>query len=395
MKVPVLDIAGAPYELGLAHGKALAAQIAAYTAERVELAGTSGWTGREASRDEVMALAAACLEAHAAYSPRLFEELHGIAAGSGVSAAELIVAGGFTDFVDVVAGSRGGAKAKARLDNETDDCTAFLVPGSRMRGSDGARGSIGDGSDAAVRSGAATANGPLARSGALAQTWDMHESSAEHLVLLRGRPKDAPDFTVYSTAGCVGMIGMNEAGLCVGINNLLAADGRVGVTWPFAVRALLEQETTAAALRLLLETPLAGGHNYLILDAGGVGANVEAMPTRQHVTTLEDDPVVHANHCLHPETVAVEREREASSQANSVARQADAERLLDRHDLGVDDLKAVTADQASICRVGTAPGYVGTCGGVVMVPATGELWVVGGRPSEGEYQRYEVTPAHA
>src|SRR5690606_27247627 len=223
MSFPVLEVAGSPYEMGLAHGKALARQIAEYAAERVQLSGQRAWTGRDASRAEVMALAAACVERHREYSPRLFEELEGVAAGSGVPLAELIVAGGFTDFVDVVASARSGADARALLENEVDDCTAFLVPDSRMPGG-----------------------------GALAQTWDMHESSAEHLLLLRGRPADAPAFIVYTTAGCLGMMGINEAGLCVGINNLLAADGRPGVTWPFAVRALLEHETTEAALAVLL-----------------------------------------------------------------------------------------------------------------------------------------------
>ncbi|HZJ10845.1 MAG TPA: C45 family peptidase, partial [Trueperaceae bacterium] len=372
MNVPVLEVGGAPYDLGLEHGKAMARQIAAYAAERVALAGTSGWTGRDSTRAEVLAVAAACLERHADYVPRLVEELRGVAAGSGVALEELLIAGGFTDFVDTVAswprgagrGSAGNdpagndpagydpagydpapgtAGAAGHLEHDTDDCTAFLVPASRLV-------------DAAGRTGVG---------GALAQTWDMHEGSAEHLLLLRGRPHDAPDFVVYTTAGCLGMIGMNEAGLCVGINNLLAADGRVGVTWPFAVRAMLEQETTAAALRVLLETPLAGGHNYLVMDASGAGANVEAMPTRQHVTLLEEVPLVHANHCLYPETKSVEREREAASQANSEARQADAERLLDRQALSVTDLQAVTADQAAICRVGTAPSFVGTCGAVV------------------------------
>lgn len=372
MQVPRLRLTGDPYAMGLAHGKAMAKQIAAYTAERVALAGTSDWTGRESGPRHLLALAGACLSQHEERFPRLVEELTGVAAGSGTSVAELLIAGGFTDFVDTVAGPDGAAEARGRaIANEIDDCTAFLVPASRM------------------------ARGPATGAGALAQTWDMHEGSAEHLVLLHGTPLDAPDFVVYTTAGCLGMIGMNEAGVSVGINNLMAADGRIGITWPFVVRAMLEHETAEAAVRVLLDTPLAGGHNYLVMDAGGVGINVEAMATRTHVTRLGHAPLVHANHCLHPDTQAVERERLPASQANSEARQADAERLLDRQELSVEDLQAVTADQASICRVGVAPSFVGTCGAVVMLPATRELWVVGGRPSEGEYQRFDLLPASA
>src|SRR5690606_15147989 len=111
-----------------------------------------------------------------------------------------------------------------------------------------------------------------------------------------------------------------------------------GITWPFVVRAMLEKESAEEAMKVLLSIPLAGAHNYLLLDAAGSGMNIEAMPTRRHATKLADAPLVHANHCLVPETQAVERERLPASQANSEARQADAERLLDRSALSVDDL---------------------------------------------------------
>lgn len=405
-----LTLAGDPYEMGLAHGRALAGQIAAYSAERVALAATAPWTGRATPKNELLELAAACLDVHREHFPKLVEELEGVAAGSGTPILELLIAGGFTDFVDTVAAQGvGGLSAsvgpgagtghrsaidRAAVDNETDDCTAFLVParGFARVAADPTAGSEEHDANDAER-------GRAGNGGALAQTWDMHEGSAEYLVLLQGRPRHAPDFMVYTTAGCLGMIGMNEAGLSVGINNLSAADGRIGVTWPFVVRAMLEQETTEAALRVLQDSPLAGGHNYLIMDAHSAGANVEAMPTRSQVTRLEQTPLVHTNHCLHPETKLVERERLAASQADSEARLADAERLLTRSaadgPLDLADLQAITADQASICRVGVAPTFVGTCGAVVMLPASRELWVVAGRPSEGEYQRFSFASTAA
>src|SRR5690606_29312607 len=276
----VLRVAGDPYALGLAHGRALAAWVRDYAEERVRLACSPVWSGRESTRAEVMALARACLSVHEETYPDLAEELRGIADGAGLSPAELVVSGGFTDFVDAVAagalgegphgagaasggaaaaGAPGGGEARPAGGDE-DDCTAFLVPAARM--ADGAP--------------------------AFAQTWDMHEGSADHLVLLEGRPRGAPAFVVMTTAGCVGMIGMNEAGLTVGINNLTAADGRVGVTWPFVVRAMLREETLEAALEVLARAPLCGGHNYLVMDAAGRGANVEAMPTARAVTALAE-----------------------------------------------------------------------------------------------------------
>lgn len=363
MSVPTLDLKGSPFDFGLIHGKAFRAAIRTYATERVALAGGAAWTGRELSRRAVLALADACLEAHGAYAPDLVTELEGMARATDLSLAELVVVGGFTDFIDTVAAGGGAGLETAAV----DDCTAFLVPGARM--ADGAA--------------------------AFGQTWDMHEDSTEHVVLLRGRPKDAPDFLAFTTAGALAMIGMNEAGLSVGINNLMSADGRPGVTWPFVVREMLKAEDLEGALAALARAPLAGGHNYLVLDASGAGANVEAMPTASHVTRLDGRAVAHTNHNLGANTKAVERPRDPASQASSEARLADAERLLDRDDLTVDDLKAVTRHTGTICYRGSAPKFVGTCGGVVTRPRTRELWAVKGLPSEGAYDRFafEATPA--
>lgn len=352
--------------MGRAHGSAFADSIRSYASERVRLAGEAGWTGGALSEAQVLALARQCLTEHEAFAPRLAEELRGLAAGAGVSIEALLVAGGFTDFVDTVAAASGGRPLVA-----VDDCTAFLVP------------------DAVMAGGAAV----------LAQTWDMHEGSAEHLVLLQGRPTDAPDFLVYTTVGCVGMIGMNEAGLSVGINNLMAGDGRVGVTWPFVVRAMLEKETTVEALAVLASANLAGGHNFLVLDATGNGANVEAMPTRSHATRLGREVIAHTNHCLAPATRAVERPRAAESLASSEARLADAYRLLsggasdaagagDGDLLSLEAVQGVTADTASICHRGAPPLDVATCGAVVMRPATRELWAAAGMPSTEPFVRF-------
>lgn len=366
MTVPTLDLKGSPFAFGLAHGRAYRAAIRAYADERVALSGGAAWTGRELPRAEVIALASACLGAHRDYAPDLVEELAGMAAATDLTLEELVVVGGFTDFIDVVAA--GADPAAGALETAAlDDCTAFIVPGARMLGGHAAFG----------------------------QTWDMHESSTEHVVLLRGRPQGAPDFLAFTTAGSLGMIGMNEAGLCVGINNLMSADGRPGVTWPFVVREMLKAETVAGALAALERAPLAGGHNYLVLDAAGAGANVEAMPTARHVVRLGSAAVAHTNHCLAASTKAVERPRDAASQAASEARLEDAGRLLDRRAMTVEDLQAVTAHTGSICYRGVAPRHVGTCGGVIARPATRELWAVRGLPSEEAYENFGFEWAEA
>ncbi len=360
-KIRVLELAGRPYDMGFEHGERFADAIRHLTAERVALSGGLDWSGRAMVRPEVLALADACLEEHRRYAPELVEELQGMADATDLSLAELIVVNGFTDFVDTVYNA-GREKPRFAAPAGADNCTAFIVPDGKAEGGQGFYG----------------------------QTWDLHDSSMPHVILLRGAPEGKPGFLSFTTVGCVGMIGMNEEGIAVGINNLVGADGQIGVTWPFVIRKILEQTDLEAALSCITEAKLAGAHNYLLFDKEGRGYNVEAMSTALYVTELGDEAVVHTNHCLAQPTLEVEREREAASQANSEARLEKAQKLLAKSGVTPEDLQELTRDQEAICRYPNAPGEVATCGAALMRPKTLDFWAVWGLPSENAYERFTV-----
>lgn len=360
MPLTVLDLSGSAEALGAAHGAFAPDTLRGFARERVALAGTAPWAGASVERAQVMALAEACLEVHERYSPRLTRELAALADAAGISLAEALVVGGFTDFVDTVYALAGGGSAGVgAAPVGADQCTAFLVPPAR------------------AAQGAAM----------LGQTWDMHAGAERHVLVLRAVPDDAPAFVAFTSVGCLGMIGLNEHGVAVGINNLSGADGRIGVTWPHVVREALAQRDAAGAVAAIERAPLAGAHNYLVLDADGRGANVEATPTRRWVTPLDGDTLIHTNHCLVDATVRVQRERDATAQASSEARLARARALLGGGGLTPADLQAVTADGEAICYRGAPPRFVATCGAVVLRPATREAWMVAGLPSEHPFER--------
>lgn len=358
--IRVLKLFGSPYEMGFQHGSACREAIRDFAEERVRLSGDPLWTGRTLPRREVLALAERCLDEHLRYAPEMVDELQGMADATGLTLAELVVVNGFTDFIDTV--YNAGTPAQPAAPVGADNCTAFLVPD---RLAEGSRGFFG-------------------------QTWDMHDSATPHVVLLRGEPENAPAFLAFSTVGCVGMIGMNDAGVAVGINNLLGADGQVGVTWPFVIRKMLTQTDAPGALSALTSAKLAGAHNYLIMDAAGRGYNVEAHATAHHVTELEDEALVHTNHCLFEATRAVERARDPQSQSSSEARLAKAQVLLDRSGVTPEELQALTRDEEAVCVRSTLPKHVETCGAAIMRPATGDFWAVWGLPSENAYEHFTV-----
>jgi isopenicillin-N N-acyltransferase like protein len=336
----VLEIYGGPGDLGTAHGEVCASMIRKYLADRLGLATEERWSGGGVDREFILTTAEATLGAHERYSPGLFQEMIAMAGAAGITPAEAVVVGGFTDLVDVLRSTTGSAP------NE-DDCTAVINP----------------------------------RGGYLAQTWDMHASAGEYVVLLKLDPLAGPNVIVQTTAGCLGQMGMNEAGIAVGINNLTSM-GRIGVTWPFVVRKVLEQTSIDAAIEAVLEAELAGGHNFLVMGPDGEGANIEAMPGHHEVTRVTDDPYVHSNHCLFPTTSSEEGARLEESIVSSDLRLKLGTELAD-------DLDSFFADPA-ISRRPTTPEEIATCGAVIMEPAARRMRAVWGVPGDHPWETFSL-----
>ena len=356
--IRILDLAGTPEAMGFAHGHSYAEEIRQYTAERVELVAQGLWSGGPMKPSDVIDVAESMLSAHERHSPRLYTEMVTMADAAGISAAEAVVVGGFTDFVDTVRAVVGGGGAHPET-VIADDCTAAIVPDHRASGS-----------------------------GYMAQTWDMHASATDHVILLRIRPDDLPAALVFTTAGALGQIGMNELGVCVGINNLTATDGTSGVVWTQVVRDALEQSSADAARDAILDADLAGGHNFLVFDADGVGYNIEAMPSARPVTSVAEDAVAHTNHTLTDSASALQGPRPSALDENSKRRLSTAQRQLDRDGVTEQDLMALTRDSA-VCQVATDPYHVESSGAVVMRPKTKDFWAVWGLPSMNEFQHVE------
>lgn len=340
--------------MGAAHGAAYADEIRVYMNERVDLVASGRWSGGPLARGEVLEIAESMLPAHAAFDADLHQEMCALADAAGITAAEAIVAGGFTDFVDTVRAVVGGTPPPTVVE---DDCTAVIVPDTRT--SDG---------------------------GFFGQTWDMHDTATKHVLLLRLTPDDAPPAIVFTTTGCLGQIGMNAEGVCVGINNLTGLDGTRGVNWTSVVRAVLKTETADEALSVVLDADLAGAHNFLIFDRHGMGYNVEAMPSVRPVTTLEDVPIVHTNHTLDDAASQVQAEKHPVQMASSVARLDTGRKLLAEGMIDEERLFDLTREPDAICQVPSEPFHVESSGAAVMRPATGDFWACWGRPAENDYQ---------
>ncbi len=333
----VLHVSGDAARRGRAHGARYADGISSYLSDRLALASERAWSGRSVPPGQVLDLAVETLPFHHRYAPDLHEEMVSLATSAGISPEEAVVVGGFTDLIDVV---------RARAESPViDECTLVLDP----------------------------------ESGAYAQTWDMHASAGEFVILLHVEPDSGPAAYVHTTMGCLGQIGMNEAGIGVGINNLTSI-GRPGVTWPFVVRKVLQQSDLDDAVKCVLDAPLAGGHNFAIVGPDGHGVNIEAMPDRQHVTRIENEPFVHSNHCLEAETRLEEGFREQVYVEDSDIRLEVGRQLAH-------DFEEFFANPR-ISKRALDPVSTATCGAVIMNPREREMKAVWGVPGDQPWESF-------
>lgn len=354
-------LAGSPEEMGRQHAGAFGADIRLAAEVRLKLCEEfPSKQGIPRTRDEILRLASACRQAHVERFPGLSLEIDSLAAQLNLSAEEVFILNGYTDFLDLLFAEENSLPVDGA-------CTAFAL------GRDATKDGL-----------------PL-----IGQTWDMNSSALPFVCLLHLQPENKPSAMMISLMGCVGMIGMNSEGLVVCTNNLHAKSGRVGVFWPVLMRAMLECGTLEDALALLRDTPVAGAHNYLLMDRGGRVAEVEKFPGG-HWSRAVSPVMVHTNHCRNPEARAGERIDKAIGRASSEARLSQAEKFLNARAGRVSP-----ADLMELCRLEETDVHnvcmqqlenfpMQTCAAIVMSPATGELWALKGRPTDSEFQKFHL-----
>ncbi len=100
--------------------------------------------------------------------------------------------------------------------------------------------------------------------------------------------------------------GVNEAGLFVGVT-CVATEVKPGAHVSLLVRGVLEKcSTVDQGIRYLLDSTPIEGASYLLADASGKMAVVEASPNAARVRRPIDDWIVTTNHFTHPEMVSQE-----------------------------------------------------------------------------------------
>lgn len=318
--IRILDLDGEPFDCGLAHGRALAREVADNVETYLRRFEASGL-----DRAAAQAEGACWREAIAAQSPDYAEELRGIAAGSGQTEDTIAMLNARYEIAFLLFGK----DARAGGPRDIDGCSTF--------------GALPE----------ATADGRTY----LGQNWDWLAGIHGRAAVTRLRRPGKPRQICLTEAGIAGgKMGLNEHGIGLVENGLAGdGDGRNPFEKPFHVRCreVLEADRFDRALTPIVATARVGSANFMIGDAAGEIIDLET--SADHVAPLHprDGILTHSNHFLDPRHGVSLMERISTS---TLFRAARLERLLrQRHgQLDVAAFQEALGDHLSrpksICR---------------------------------------------
>ena len=221
---------------------------------------------RAANREEVESRARPHLKLLRHYDLELSEEFIGVAEGANLSPEALLILNHYTDFRDLF--DEPLHPQRAAKDSAGDEGCSIVF----ARGHDEVF---------------------------LGQTWDMHGSALPYVMMLKVPEREGrPASWLLSLVGCLGMAGLNQAGLALTINNLRSTDAREGVVWPALVRRVLKARDFAEAKGVLLDAPVGSGHHYFLASAAEAFGLETSGRQKEVVFEGESAHFVHTNHAL-------------------------------------------------------------------------------------------------
>ncbi len=363
-RIPVLELSGTPYEMGLAHGTAMREQIREFACS-VTAVHQANNSCLLAECDPLVRVCMRNLGFLENFSPDLVEEMRGIADGAGIAFREVVYLNSFLELEDLRAPGLGARVIPDALWG----CTTFnVLP-------------------------AATADGRAY----IGQTYDMERYYEKYLCILRIKPEHGSESLVLTFAGVLGLVGLNSAGVGAVINKVVATDARPGVIYPFIMRKALAAERIGDALGAVIFSPRATGINYQ-LAGSGVAFCAETSATYYELLEF-DHAMAHTNHYVGQHMRRFETPNWLSHGGSMVRKQV-ADRFLKTHRgaLTPELLKEMTRDHTNYPRCICAHGFEGegcetafhTTFGIVMDPAAGWFEVCPGNPCENEYERHSL-----
>jgi isopenicillin-N N-acyltransferase-like protein len=342
---PLIDLAGRPYERGVAYGRTARERIMRSIRLYADQMRDMGF-----SPDDVRGIVGNFVPSMERYAPHLIEEIRGVAAGADCTFEEVALVNCRTEVVQI--GERRSRDREAK-----DGCTGVIVLPE------------------------ASADGKLIH----AQNWDWKPECVETAVVLRIRRDDGPDLLTFTEAGGVARSGFNAAGLAITANYLESdRDFReLGIPLPLIRRRFLECAHLADGIKIVATTPKSISNNMMLSTAEGFGIDFECAPDEAFALYPQDGLIVHANHWIGAVPLAKLKETGIESVPDSYYRDYRVrERLRAKSgDISIEDVKSALFDDFAkpyaVCRPphldGPSHSISATVAMIVMQPELGRM----------------------
>ncbi len=239
----------------------------------------------------------------------------------------------------------------------------------------------------------------------LGKTADWEVAGSENFAVWQRYQPGADQGYAFIHYGCAGTLwsegGLNEAGLGMVLNGLPGSGaGPDSVHWLCLTRGVLQHcRSVQDALDFLGRYDVMyWGVNLTLADVSGDMAFVEVVPGARAVRRPEGDYLIHTNHCVCPETLERQPEKDVPSafgvaglRENSRARYKTLERIVPGAPRTVAGMQALLRDR-SIPGPISQSGEAGmrTVYAMVVAPAQGKMWGVEGFPPDMSFAAYQI-----
>ena len=222
----------------------------------------------------------------------------------------------------------------------------------------------------------------------LAQTIDLPCEMQDHLVVyaISGKDIAGGSSIVVSFTGLTGYLGLNAAGVAIGLNLVLGGDWCPGIPPYLAIREVINKAKTAdEAVDIICGLPLASSRHFAIADQTKV-VSVEAYEGDFRIVSGVE--LAHTNHFLNHEFAAKD-ELNIFARNSSVNRLEAAQHFLSSQPESLSKSELMTFFSESPVNVARDYNmqFEKTVAAVVMDPIAGEIILRRGNPALSENQK--------
>lgn len=350
----IVEVSGSHYEMGYQYGAACP-EISGMRDMTFELFG-----GHDSVKNLMQKYIPMYLPAAEKYAPEIVEEMKGMAAGAKVDFEDIF-------FLNIT--------YEISVPDVMGGCTSFAASGD------------------------ATADGEVIAG----QNFDFIEPWEEFMVLLKMKPADGPRFMAVTAAGCLGLIGLNSAGISLNLNLLKNKESMTpsgGVPTHIILRKVFTSESIAEAIEAVAAAEGRAAKNYLVTSGQGDITGIETTGNDIDIQYPEKGIYTHAN------SFKADRFKSADLaplfSPDSYIRFPRLYQLMENHHgkLSVDVMKKLLEDHnnhpGSICRHPNPKALLPiakmakTLASIITCPKELKAFIAFGTPCENEYFEYRL-----